>query len=313
MTSLARVNKNELAPYQIDPDYLIFLIQEFLNVSLESDSDHTLRAYEDELRDLGHFTMGDFSDLKLLAYKVKRIDVDLDGKKRSPRSANKKISICRRFIRFLQEKALLPTNYFDLVRGRKIDKHDSPYVALTDSEVRRMIDLPDRSTLLGSSQRMALVLSFYLGIRCSELCSIRLGDIREGVLSVRGKGNKVRTIPMPETLQDEISAYMVILATHLPVMTERTHLINSRESQGDMVDPATVWRWFKSVAKRCGVDERRVSPHGARATAITKALDNGVGIREVAILAGHRSIETTAIYDKRRGEASKVAVAAIKY
>ncbi|MEM6795670.1 MAG: tyrosine-type recombinase/integrase, partial [Acidobacteriota bacterium] len=44
----------------------------------------------------------------------------------------------------------------------------------------------------------------------------------------------------------------------------------------------------------------RFTPHSARATVATLLLDGGTELRKVQDLLGHRSIETTREYDKRR-------------
>jgi integrase/recombinase XerD len=305
---------------RLAPEVLTFLIAEFIAIKVRSDSENTRKAYLDDLRKLGEFTMGDLSDRRLLAFKLKVIDCDRDGNTRAHRTSNRILSVCRKFLRFLVEKGVLVRNYYDLVDGHRIDKMDSPYVALSDAQVRSMIDLPDRSTELGAAQRLSMILFFYLGLRRAEICSIRPIDILEGVLTIKGKGRKVRRLPLPETLQDEIRSYMDLMALKGRVCDPKSFLLQSRESHGDMINPTTVWRWFVSVAVACGVRTealrdagKKISPHSARATMITKALDNGIGIRDVAILAGHNNGETTSIYDKRRGEASKAVVAAIKY
>lgn len=296
----------------IPPEVLTFLMAEFIAIKVRAGSHNTRLAYMNDLRRLGDFTMGDLSNRKLLAFKLKVIDHDEQGNARALRSANRILSTCRKFLRFLCEKQVLATNYLELVDGHSIDKHDSPYIALSDAEVRSMIDYPNRDTVLGASQRLALVLGFYLGLRCSEITSIKYGDIDNGILSVNGKGRKVRRIPLSETLLNELYAYIDMTSIKGATPDPKRHLIESRESGGHKIASSTVWRWYTSIARACGI-EKHFSPHSARATAITKALDSGVGIRDVSNLAGHVSIETTAIYDKRRGEASRVVVASIKY
>lgn len=321
------MNTFSLTQYQKDiqetklpPEVLAFLMAEFIAIKVQPDSHNTRLAYQEDLRKLGEFCMGDISDRKLLAFKLKGIDRDRDGNARAARTANRILSTCREFLRFLQMKRIVAHNYYDLIDGQKVDKLDSPYVALSDIQVRAMIDTPDRNSALGRSQRLALILFFYMGIRCAELCQIRYQDIQSGAIMIRGKGKKVRFLPINEIVQVELSGYIDGVATTLGTPDQKRHLIESRESHGDMVNPSTVWRWFTGVAKLAGVDVdglrdigKKVSPHTGRATAITKALDAGVGIREVSSLAGHSSIETTALYDKRRGEAAKVAALAIKY
>lgn len=280
------------------------------------------------LRKVGGEILVDLRDESLMRLKVKVID------NRAPRSSNRMLCTLKKFIKFLiVDKKLMNHNYLATIEGHKVDTQDSPYIALTDAEVIAMINQPDQRTFDGASRRMAMVLSFYLGLRCAEICSIRHNSIQDGKLTIKGKGSRVRTIPLSETLLVEIENYQVAslgywgeLSAHDPLITTKeanggkgfgTSLVQSNETSlgrlgKNMVDKSTIWRWFKAIAKECGIT-KKISPHCARATAITKALNNGVSLREVSILAGHKSIETTVIYDKRRGEAAKVAVDGIKY
>ena len=58
---------------------------------------------------------------------------------------------------------------------------------------------------------------------------------------------------------------------------------------------------------------KQVSPHSCRATVISSLLDNKVGIRDVAVLVGHSSIQTTSIYDKRKNDLNQSASYKIHY
>lgn len=312
--------RTELQQTQLPPEVLAFLIAEFIAIKVAPGSNNTRLAYTEDLRKFGEFTMGDLSDRKLLAYKLKVIDQDRDGNPRAARTANRMLSTTRRFLRFLQEKRILAHNYFDLIDGQRVDKYNSPYVALTDLQVKEMLDAPDRNTFLGQSQRLALVMGFYLGLRREEMCKIRYCDLQDGVLTVHGKGKKVRVMRLPDTVLAEFNGYIMFMATTLGTPDQKRFLLESRESHGHGVNPSTIWRWYKSIASMCGINHealrdigKKVSPHSARATAITKALDSGMGIRDVASLAGHEDVNTTAIYDKRRGAVSERVIGAIKY
>lgn len=322
---------------------LLFTPSEFTVLTLEfmcmkSQVETTRSAWKSDLqhmfdfcslRSVGGETMVDLRDESLIRLKIKVID------NRAPRSSNRMLCTFKKFVKFLiVDKKLMSHNYLATIEGHKVDRDDSPYIALTDSEVMAMINQPNKDTFDGASKRMALVLSFYLGLRCAEVCSIRHDSIRDGVLRIKGKGSKVRMIPLSESLLIEIENYTIMsvgywgeLSPHDPLITTKeahgtkgfgTSMVqaNDNASLGKLgkseVDKSTIWRWFKSIAKECGIT-KKISPHCARATAITKALNNGVSLREVSILAGHKSIETTVIYDKRRGVAAKVAVDGIKY
>lgn len=314
-----------LAPEQelkISPMDLATLIAEF--IALGEFSANTVIAYKDDLGRFWDFSQGDLSDRCLMAFKVRVIMNDHTGQPRKPRSANRMLSSTKQFLDYLVHRRILATNIYAnkfTGKGKKVDKTDSPYVALTDLEVRMMLDHTlvlgasakrNDQMIVASSQRLSLVLGFYMGLRATEICSIRYESMQDGLLKVKGKGNKTRTLPITETVLNEINAHITLMATVGVTIEPKRHLIETRESQGHMPDSATVWRWFTGIARACGI-EKHVSPHSARATAITKALDGGVGIRDVAIFAGHSDVNTTSIYDKRRGEAAQKTVEAIRY
>ena len=314
------MNAFNLAQYQQAPtpsvtipnEVLAYLMLEYLSLNTEREAENTRRSYMRQLQLFGEFCNGDLSDSKLLQFKLQRIDKDRDGNYRAARMSNLILSVVKNFMRFLQQKRMVTHNYFELVDSAKVDKYDSPYVALTDTQVRTMINHPNRESLLGSAQRLALVLGFYLGLRRDEICKIQLKHFENGVLRVKGKGRKVRYIPIDERVQEEIDAYMAMLGLHKNELGPEWYLLQSRESHGKAIDPTTLWRWYTNTAKACNI-EVQASPHSARATAITKALDEGASIRDVGNFAGHASIDTTTIYDKRRASVREVVTKAIRY
>lgn len=281
-------------------------IYEFCQAKLNK---NTRKAYTQDLRSFGEFTKGSLTDHSLMAFRNFVIEAY------APRTANRMLITTRNFLDFLIYKRVIVSNYLLQLDNPKVDRYDSPYVALTDSEVRRMIDTPDRNTLIGASQRLSLIFGFYLGLRASEIASLKHMDLCDGRLTITGKGSQKRIIPLPDIVLEEIRAYtdMTTLIAGHPQSAGDPILLSEKSAKTMRhIDRATVWRWFVSVAKLAGI-KKKVSTHCGRATAITKALDEGASIRDVSILAGHKSIETTAIYDKRRGEASMNTVLKIRY
>ena len=79
------------------------------------------------------------------------------------------------------------------------------------------------------------------------------------------------------------------------------------------MDAGNVRKIVKKYAENVGIT-RRVSAHSCRATAISHLLDTQkVPIRDVADFAGHSSINTTSLYDKKRKGLDESAAYKIKY
>lgn len=304
-------------PYRTLEDYA----REYLAGTLNK---NTRESYAQDLRDFLAATNGDLSDTSLLVYK------EMACTELAPRSAKRRLSCIKGFLDYLVLKDVLRRNLYAHLRGKlgpKVDKHDSPTVALTDSEVRQMLahtgtkgalsEAPESSAarLLGMSQNLCLRLSFGLGLRVSEVTGIRIKDVTSEGLRILGKGSKVRWMALDESMRAAISGYIEACSvTFDRSRSEDEYLVLTQKlSDGSRpIDRNTVNRWYKDIAKECGI-EKRVTSHTGRATAITKLLDEEVPLRDVANFAGHTNVETTTLYDKGVKGASLKTVGKIKY
>jgi len=159
----------------------------------------------------------------------------------------------------------------------------TPTQALTDVEVKQVIAQANTD-----KQRTILYFLFYLGLRRSELCNIKLGDVyktgKHTVLNVKGKGGKTREIPLTNELEK---------------MYEDCKTSASTDSVFN-ITPDGVYKLVKRSVKKAGID-KRISPHSCRATVISHLLENGESPRDVADFAGHANVNTTInSYDKKR-------------
>jgi site-specific recombinase XerD len=124
---------------------------------------------------------------------------------------------------------------------------------------------------------------FLVGARISEARSLTTDsfNLHERTITIRGKGDKTRTVPMSN------EAWETIADAYLRAMKDGKPLVNMNDSCAR----AHVTR----IAKRAGIS-RRVSSHDGRATFATGALDGGANVRVVQELLGHSSLESTQVY-----------------
>lgn len=136
--------------------------------------------------------------------------------------------------------------------------------------------------------RRAVMLAAYAGLRCTEICTVTTADIIGNRLRVLGKGKKVRSVPIAPVLADELRGtppgHLLVGALGRP--------INGRVLSA-MQRPA--WRAL-------GLGEH-INLHSFRHWFITRLIESGATVPEVAMLAGHSSIATTqgyaAVADRR--------------
>lgn len=135
-------------------------------------------------------------------------------------------------------------------------------------------------------QQEALVsLGGMVGLRISESLSIQTHhfDLNEMTLTVRGKGDKTRVVPVSE----EAWTYLSGAYAYAMIHPEDKHLIRYRDRFARQI--------ITNLAARAKLG-RPVSSHDLRATFATAALDQCNNIRVVQELLGHASVETTEIY-----------------
>lgn len=143
-------------------------------------------------------------------------------------------------------------------------------------------------------KRLIVSLLFFTGIRRSELISIKLRDIdfsRE-TLTVKGKGDKTREIPLEPHLIREISLYLQALRL-LDISSKDTLLITP---SGRPLYPNYVDRAVKGeLGKEASITARK-SPHVLRHTIATELLNEGAELNSIKEMLGHSSLAATQVY-----------------
>jgi site-specific recombinase XerD len=148
-----------------------------------------------------------------------------------------------------------------------------------------------------------LGLLYGIGLRRSELVQLDVADFdsRDGVLTIRGKGNQARTAYVVEEARTVLERWLRVRGIapgpmFFPV-TKSGHLVLKR------LTCEGIAQILMKRARAANVE--RFSCHDLRRSFVTNLLDAGADLAVVQKLAGHRQISTTAIYDKR-GEAAKL-------
>jgi len=174
--------------------------------------------------------------------------------------------------------------------------------ALSEAEVRAIIEAPRTDTAVGLRDRAVLEVLYGCGLRISELVSMRLEDLdeRAGLILVLGKGSKERIVP--------IGRYGLAALGEWLSARGRTELIRPGSSRSDLTLVFLSTRG-RALSRQAGyvIVERAaraaglgsgISPHVLRHSCATHLLDHGADIRVVQELLGHASITTTQIYTK---------------
>ena len=138
--------------------------------------------------------------------------------------------------------------------------------------------------------RMMILLLYGCGLRTSELCALDVADInreRHELVVQKGKGDRPRSIPIPEALYTELLAYLLEHGKRGALF--RTEFLSRR------IAPKDVCEVVSAVATRAGLREG-VTARTLRHSFATHLMDRGVDLAIVASLMGHRSHQETGVY-----------------
>ncbi len=167
---------------------------------------------------------------------------------------------------------------------------------LNERELRRVLDYC-ALTRHAARNRAMVLLTFYAGLRISEVAALKWGDAvgLDGAVKSeiqlapeQVKLGHARAVFISDKLRKELTAYIKTVKKRAPELP----LFRTQKQQGFSAN--TLCQHFHWMYKRAGLDG--ASSHSGRRTFITTLASKGVGVRVLAALAGHRSIATTQVY-----------------
>ncbi len=210
-----------------------------------------------------------------------------------PRSTARQISSLRGFYRFLSKEERITqdiTANIDMPRqGRSLPK------TMTEQEVVALLHAPDTNTPIGLRDRCLLELLYACGLRVTELVSLTLDNIntRQGVVRIKGKGDKERLVPMGQEALEWLLRYLHRARSDLMNDSGLTTLFPGR--RGRPMTRQTFWHRIKHYTLLANI-KSEVSPHVLRHAFATHLLNHGADLRVVQLLLGHSDLSTTQIY-----------------
>lgn len=214
------------------------------------------------------------------------------GNEDAARTQARMISGIKSFCRYMLIENIITDDPSSLLESPRIGMK-LPEV-LSIAEIDSMVNSIDLSTPEGHRNRAIIETMYGCGLRVSELVNMRLTDIHrtEGFVSVTGKGNKQRLVPVGSVALKEIDNYMERRVT-LSVITDANILFLNR--RGKKLSRVMVFNIIRDTAAAAGI-KKKISPHTLRHSFATHLVEGGADLRAVQEMLGHESITTTEIY-----------------
>ncbi|MBU1342611.1 MAG: tyrosine-type recombinase/integrase [Proteobacteria bacterium] len=236
----------------------------------------------------------------------------------SPRTINNRLSAISSLFNHLIDKQVVKINVAQGIRRMRVNSDRVEAKVWAPEEVRKMLDAPDPFNLQGLRDKAILSTLFFTGCRVSEVCTLKVKDFYQEqgfyVLDFWVKGGKRNRLAIHNELQialreylrmagheNEKDSFLFLPVKHAPGTSDKNRKLSRK----------TIDYLFKEYAKLAVLDG--VTPHSARATFITQALENNCPIEAVQKTVGHSQIKTTQMYDKRVAKYRESASFAMRY
>lgn len=281
----------------------------------------TRRIYRVDIRDFMHFSgiRGPAEFRTIVRAHVIAFRDELQRRGLQGATIRRKLAALSSLYEYLCDRNAVSTNPVKGVSRPKVDGYEGKTPAISDAQVRALLNAPDGHSLKATRDRAILYVLFYHALRREELCRLRVNDIHErrGVkhLRVHGKGAKLRYVPLHPASSERLEEYLEASGHGtLPSAPLFRPIRNNRRGTTDTALTADgVYQVLKFYARRTGISVHRFGPHSARATAATNALDQGADIAKVQEWLGHANVSTTRVYDHRKTRPEDSPVFKLRY
>lgn len=260
--------------------------------TLQHLSAHTRKAYAGDLafflnycKELDVVKWQDLDGRQVRGYITQRHRQGTGG-----RSLRRNLSSIRAFYKYLLSRGEVTKNPAEGITTPKTEKRLPK--TLDVDQTSRLVEIKgDKALTL--RDRAILELMYSSGLRLAECVSLDIYsvDIRDGLVTVTGKGSKTRKVPVGNYALEAVSAWLKV-RPQLAALDETALFVSTR---GKRLSARSVQQRMRHWALKQGLDTN-VHPHMLRHSFATHLLESSGDLRAVQELLGHADISTTQIY-----------------
>lgn len=257
-------------------------------------SDHTIASYRRDLSKLIEFSESKkiTTPEALHSADIRQWVAELSREKLAPSSIQRHLSAARSLFKFLRRTDATLADPTQGVRAPRVPR-TLPKTLETD-QITQLLDHNPESALLTRDHAIAELL-YSAGLRLAELVGANLSDLdrQDKVITVVGKGQKTRVVPVGGPALAAIDAWMKCRPMGNERLGHDSPLFVTQN--GGRVSARTVQARLKALAARYGM-QQTVHPHVLRHAFASHLLESSGDLRAVQELLGHANISTTQIY-----------------
>ena len=255
-------------------------------------SQHTVENYSKDIDDLESFCsakkINGWDEINPHHLRTYASQIFIDGL--GARSIQRKLSAIRSFMNYLVRENLLRTNPADGIKTPKAPKK-LPGVLDVD-QINQLLNIKETDPI-SLRDKAIMELLYSSGLRLAELVALNPIDlnIQDRSLTVIGKGNKKRMLPIGSKAIDAIKAWIQI-RSQIAAPDEEALFVGNR---GNRLSRRSIQSRINHWSKKNGLTQD-VYPHLLRHSFATHLLEASGDLRAVQELLGHKDISTTQVY-----------------
>ena len=211
-----------------------------------------------------------------------------------PRTVNLHLSALSTFCSYLVKQDMLQSNPVKEVT-RPTEKKRLPSF-FTPEALKQYFDSPVADDYASVRNRLLVTMLFDTGLRRAEAASLRTGDIdlSRRTISIIGKGNKQRFIPIVDSLCEKIGDYLVVRKAFLEEKPDTEAFFLTDKGGPAYVE--FVNRIVKNELSSIKGISGKKTPHTLRHSFATALLNNGADLNSIKEVLGHSSLAATEVY-----------------
>lgn len=210
---------------------------------------------------------------------------------KSVSTALRRLSTLKSFYSYLLKEHIIKETIPDF---ESVHRPEHLPTCLSIEEVDDLLNAPNVETKDGLRDKAMLETMYASGLRVSELLNLELSriNLNSGVITVIGKGEKMRKVPVGDFAIEYILKYVNEVRNKMRKKKDKELFLNK---YGKKLSRQSFFKMVKKYAALAGITEN-ISPHTLRHSFATHMLENNADLRVVQELLGHTNIATTEIY-----------------
>jgi len=240
------------------------------------------------------------------------------GENTSKPTAKQHLAALRMLFDWLVTGQVLLSNPAHSVRGPRYSVRKGKAPVLSAEEVRDLLASIKTDTVIGLRDRALLGLLSYTFARVSAAVHMKVEDFyiqgRKSWVRLCEKGGKVNELPVHPNLDTYLTEYLGAAGLTADSKSPLFHAVPGKKGElgAKALSRHDAYRMIRRRAQAAGI-RSKIGCHSFRATGITTYLKNDGRLEIAQQMAGHASVRTTSLYDRRDDEVALDEVLRIRY